>query len=438
MAALQWPCMGDPALAAKLAYALLFGGWSLFTPYMSVILRDKGMSPGEIGTATSARPLGVLVAAPLWTCLMDARGWLRPLMVAACSSAGAATVALYGAPAGGLTATAVAMLCFCNAPVGPVIDRCTLRLCSATGTDWGKQRLWGAVTWGLLCPVAGLAYDAGGLAAWIMPLAQAVALLGVAAVVCRGLPDTTAPARLSAMRRLAATACRPRFAWFLFAVASCATGLQLVSVFVFLRLKELGATRLLMGLSVSVSVSIEIPIFRVTGRALRTLGARGLLCVALLCQSTRFVGYSLLSNPWWVLTLEPLHGITFACFWSAAVNEVHAVAPEGTETAAQGLLSGIAFGLGPFIGTLVGGWIYNELGPAVMFRCYAALLAVVLCLSLLDIAFHGSGRHAGHQQLHEEEMGSPESGAELGSLGAAPPPDSVHPESPSSESASPG
>eukprot|EP01065_Artemidia_motanka_P047151 TRINITY_DN7313_c0_g1_i1.p1 TRINITY_DN7313_c0_g1~~TRINITY_DN7313_c0_g1_i1.p1 ORF type:complete len:465 (+),score=88.16 TRINITY_DN7313_c0_g1_i1:114-1508(+) len=370
-------------LPAKLAYGILFGGLAVFEPFLSVIFASKGLDPREVGALMSVAPFCKLVASPLWTILMDHLGMVKPLLVAASVLAGTLAVVCFLSGRAWASVAIVLFFIF-NAPIVPVTDRCTLKLSHNHGCDWGRQRLWGAVTWGCFAPLAGLAYDAGGAVAASMPVIHAVCLVVVAALVVR-MPVASDKTSWSTLRTLFREMCNLRFGWFLFSVACCATGLKLVSVFVFLRLEELGAPKALLGLSVTVSVVFEVPIFQKARTALKYLGARGLLCVALLCQCTRFVGYSLLTNPWFVLPLEPLHGITFACFCTAAVTEVHNTAPPGTETAAQGVLSAVIFGLGPLVGTSVGGYVYDAFSPAILFRGYAAVLATVLCVNLVDL-----------------------------------------------------
>ena len=58
--------------------------------------------------------------------------------------------------------------------------------------------------------------------------------------------------------------------------------------------------------------------------------------------AARCAGYAVLtefSNPWLVLLVEPLHGITFALFYTCGVTCAKRLFPEDRETLAQGLFS---------------------------------------------------------------------------------------------------
>ena len=60
----------------------------------------------------------------------------------------------------------------------------------------------------------------------------------------------------------------------------------------------------------------------------------------------RFLGYFLLTNPWFVLFLEPLHGITFGLMYAAASSYASSITPPGMHGTIQGLIGGIHFGTG--------------------------------------------------------------------------------------------
>ena len=70
-----------------------------------------------------------------------------------------------------------------------------------------------------------------------------------------------------------------------------------------------------MGLTITFTCASEIPIFACTGWLLRTFGVDPVLHVVLGVFVLRFLLYTYLpawNNPWLVLPIELLHGITFA------------------------------------------------------------------------------------------------------------------------------
>lgn len=111
---------------------------------------------------------------------------------------------------------------------------------------------------------------------------------------------------------------------------------------------------------------------------------QGLLILAGVCYATRVTAYTLFQDPWLVLTVEPLHGITFAFKQIAAVHYCAAIAPPGFETSAQGFKD-VVVQLGVITGTFGGGAVMQRFGSVVMFRCAAGMVAVAMtCFALAN------------------------------------------------------
>ena len=88
----------------------------------------------------------------------------------------------------------------------------------------------------------------------------------------------------------------------------------ILSSFLFLYIRSLGGSELVMGLSLTVTCVAEVPVFQFSGLILRKCGLMGTLCLSLFCYAIRFLLYSILNNPWAVLPIELLHGYAAPCF----------------------------------------------------------------------------------------------------------------------------
>nr|KAG5696510.1 hypothetical protein BaRGS_021046 [Batillaria attramentaria] len=137
----------------------------------------------------------------------------------------------------------------------------------------------------------------------------------------------------------------PRVSVFLFVVFVFGVFYGSVT-FVLWFIVELGAPPQLFGLCVVSSVILEVPTFFFSGRLIRRLGPVPCLCVSIATMSTRLLAYSLLGNPWLVLLIEPLHGVTFGLMLSSATTYASIVSPPGMSATTQGLVGGILFGSG--------------------------------------------------------------------------------------------
>lgn len=79
----------------------------------------------------------------------------------------------------------------------------------------------------------------------------------------------------------------------------------------------------------------ELPFFFLSGWILKKIGHIHAMSLVLIGFGVRFLLYSVLSNPWWVLPIELFQGVTFGLFYSTMTSYASIVAPTGTESTLQ-------------------------------------------------------------------------------------------------------
>jgi len=110
---------------------------------------------------------------------------------------------------------------------------------------------------------------------------------------------------------------------FMVAQITQSSGQAIVDQLVFLYFAdELGSSYTIMGMTVVLTIIFEIPIFQMAPWFLNKWGPGPLIPLAAISYVSRVIGYSLITNPIHVLWLEPLHGVTYACVATAGVEIV--------------------------------------------------------------------------------------------------------------------
>ncbi|CAN0074740.1 unnamed protein product [Ectocarpus sp. 6 AP-2014] len=173
---------------------------------------------------------------------------------------------------------------------------------------------------------------------------------------------------------------------FFMAVGLSGMGAGVIDTFLFIRLEELGGSHVLCGLARLIMCIAEVPFFYLSGPLIRRVGVRGVIALTQVAYLTRFIYYSVLRKPWWVLPAEVLHGLTFAAMWAATTEYAHGIAPAHLRTTIQGVVSGIHWGLGFGLGAVLGGLLYAGLGASRCFAVSAALPSLSLLLLVLPTA----------------------------------------------------
>lgn len=121
-----------------------------------------------------------------------------------------------------------------------------------------------------------------------------------------------------------------------------------IETFLFWYLNGMENTPVIFGLSLLVNCVSETVLLVFAGKVIKKIGQIPCLYMALCAYGLRFLGYSFLTNAWYVLPIEILHGVTFGFMWAGVTSYCSIIAPPGMSATIQGLLSGIHFGLGEY------------------------------------------------------------------------------------------
>jgi hypothetical protein len=142
---------------------------------------------------------------------------------------------------------------------------------------------------------------------------------------------------------------------------------------------------------VALTVIFEIPIFYLAPTLLRKFGPFVLLQIANAAYVTRVIGYTLIptGSVYFVLLLEPLHGVIYGCSQTGAVEFVSKLMPLGYEASGQGILY-LFRGLGGISGVSLGGFLKEQLGARVMYGTFAAIVAAGALVFALASTLRGT------------------------------------------------
>lgn len=345
-------------------YFCYFAAMASLMPFLALYYRQIGLTEVQIGLLTGIPPLLGLVAAPLWGGLADVSQQHRRLVTITVVGAMIAVALLSQVTALPWLITAVILYAFCNAPIIPLVDNSVLLLLGERKSEYGKQRLWGAVGWGVMATIVGALIERTSLT-W--GFVGSLFFMGCCLYAAQKLAVQSVSLGQPFWQgmRFFVT----QWPWLVFLITIFMNGVAsgVGNNFLFLYLDQMAASKTLMGLSLLVATASEVPIFFFGDRLLQRWGARGLLLLALGANVLRMFSYALMPAAWFVLPIHILHGLTFSAMWMASISYANRAAPPGMGATAQGLLSGISMSLAGAIGALVGGQLYERVGPAAMF-----------------------------------------------------------------------
>ncbi|XP_030846428.1 major facilitator superfamily domain-containing protein 6-like [Strongylocentrotus purpuratus] len=294
----------------------------------------------------------------------------------------------------------------------PLLDASTMTLIDeykerGQTFEYGRQRMWGGIAHGVLAPLSGIAVDAYAashpnafnkyLPAFVLFVSFLVLCAATASVIpIRAKPRTTESFAKNAKSFLLT----PKV--ILFFVIMFITGILLgfINTYLFLFLAEINGGATIMGLTLTGACAAEVPFMMFSSKLIDKIGHRGVIGIALFAFVLRFVGYSLLQNPWAVIPIELLHGVTYGSMWPACTSYIHLISPPDMAATMQSLTYSIRGGLGKGIGTIIGGVIYHNYGARNLFRGSAILSLVTLVVYfIISLIFDKREKSTGYDKL---------------------------------------
>lgn len=386
-------------------YLAYYAAGAFILPYYNLFFKHLGISGANIGLIAALRPWLSAPATSLWGWLADRYAIHRPMLLLTLAASTITrccmalplfnaqfatllavvllTEAIQGPPTM-LVRRLITLLCFvcihahgmcCTPPHHRIrkhththkettdkkqVDTATMATVR-NDHEYGKQRLWGTLGWGLLSPLAGWAvgrfgvgcggftgYAIGSVVCFATCLAIDFAPLYGATKqgTSHGASDAAAPllddsntARHGGHAddaivvvedaiptySLTQVLCRPAtIAWLLLSV-TMGYGIGAIEGFFFLYLDDLGAHPLLMGVDLAVTCAAEAPVFFLSSYLYRHVSVATALQIVLLAYIVRmgaYVALPLLPSPWCILPVDLLHGVTFGVGWSAGTIQV--------------------------------------------------------------------------------------------------------------------
>lgn len=172
-------------------------------------------------------------------------------------------------------------------------------------------------------------------------------------------------------------------------------------------LQDIGASINVMVTTVIASAFSEIPMQCITKRMIRFFGHHWVIFLSLFSYGGRFVYFSYFRNPWLIVPIELLHGLSYTAVHSACGSYAALVSLHGTEKTMKVIFSAVYHGFGMGIGGMAVALLYQLYGPRVVFRCaagvcgiYALVFALLQCILVLPDGDRSHGKIMEYQQIN--------------------------------------
>jgi len=345
-------------------------------PYLAPFWHALGFSPAQLGTMNAILP-GISVLTPfLWTAYADlARAGMRIFRrnIWVCAAAGLLLPWL-GTPA--LVATILVIYATFRTPLVPLANSMVLAAVGGRPQAYAAVRMWGTVGYIATAVGGGILADRVGLRPVIQGVGLSLLVCGaISWAACKEQRVDLPPARMADIlavlrdRRMLTLLAATSMAWMSYGP---------YTTFFTIQLGALGYSRTFAGIAWAVAAASELVVMACWTRLWPLLSARRWLGVAIAASAVRWFLFVLVRDPVSLLLVQLTNALTFGVFYLAAVEQVDALVPRTLRATAQGVLSSGTFGVGSFLGNLLGGLLYPVLGMTWLYFAAACVAAAGL------------------------------------------------------------
>ena len=250
-----------------------------------------------------------------------------------------------------------------------MLDSNTLEVTKKYQYSFGAVRVWGSIGWAISTWLVGTLIEALNIR-WLFY--AYIFLIALTFLFSLFQPKRELILRSSLVHGLRELF-RSDFILFLVSIFLLTTASGGVNTFFSLYLDQIGAGEGVIGFSWALAAISELPVMIFSGSILRRIGAGGLLKTAFFVFILRWLLYSVIDVPLWALLVQLLHGLSFAAFLIGGVTFVSERTPQGLSTTAQAIFNTVAFGLASIAGSMIGGYLYDTVGMAALFRIFSLI-----------------------------------------------------------------
>lgn len=293
---------------------------------------------------------------------------------------------------------ALFLITFCgtlfSSPTLALVDTATIQLLGTETYKYGKQRLTGSVGWGVGAFVVGASLTTTHKCSHsksyeivdYIPCFYTFAVLmflGLLVATRFHFDESSRASRSGGLRVGLRALKNPKYIMFLFTALYLGFLMAFIKTFLFWHLKDKGGSQLLFSIISAVNCFAEVSMYFLSAKLIKKIGHAKVLYLGLICYSIRLFYYSAIPNPWMVLAVELLPGITTAAVWAACLSYVSLNSGPGAATTMQCILHGMHWGLGYGAGEVIGGIMVHHYGAPFTFVFFGVMCIVVLAMYVL-------------------------------------------------------
>ncbi|XP_071847582.1 major facilitator superfamily domain-containing protein 6-like [Apostichopus japonicus] len=418
------PKISRAFLPVKATYLCYIGALVTLFPVLPVYLRYLGLSPSQIGLIRGVEPFLDFLVSPVWGSVADKFSIHKQMVLMNVCGVGGTYFSTIFVPGSGeynetatdgdgvldgagspenqwqrtrltfsLSLVLIATGQMFNAGVTPLMDANTQEMTKLhPGSTYGRQRLWGSIGGMVFSVSAGALMDLYAHNPFFLHEYTPAYVIFAILIILTLIPVWNidfAPHKPpeTFFRNIAQVFRNPRVVAFFLVMFTYGFSYG-QDTFKYLFLDELGSPHILRSLCPAANCAAELFFLYNSKYIIRKIGHENAFLLVIAAYAVRFLAYSFLWDPWWILPVELLHGICFGILWPAVTSFCNSVAPPGMAATMQTMAFAVTAGLSEGTGTILGGLFYEQYGARNLFRAMAGTCVAVFIIYRTFLCFY--------------------------------------------------
>ncbi|CCU80994.1 hypothetical protein HSACCH_02493 [Halanaerobium saccharolyticum subsp. saccharolyticum DSM 6643] len=393
-----------------------WSSWAVYGAYLVYYLSDLGYSNMRIGTLMSLRTFMGLIAPPIVGYICDRLENRKMVFIISMSLMGLVITPLtfYGDL---MLAVSIGIVGFLWEPQQSVLDSWILETSAHTAHNYGFMRAWGSIGFAIIVTVFGQVIDKFG---WRVHFLSYGVIIFILVIIALNIKDNsyselqqkeydlegieakdikTEDLKLAAVEEIESELDdknimrlfkNPDYIFILFITLMIFIPNQMIFVYLAPIIKSVGGDSTDLGYMFFFNALSEAPIFFAAKYFLEKYKTNSLLLFSAFFYLIRFIVAAVATSPVYFLFFGMLQSLSFGVFLVTVRYYVKLVAPAALKTTAQSIAMMSAFGAAGIIGSLLGGYLIDNFGMAVMFKV-VIFFASAAVLLLAFVVFKDSG-----------------------------------------------
>lgn len=341
----------------------------LITSFLPILFLHKGLSNTQIGLILSIGPIASLIAQPLSGYLSDL--WKTNKKVILVSLVGLVGSSFYMFQVHSFLFILLTyfVVVFFMSPISALSDSLSQKMANQLEISFGSIRLWGSAGFAITAVLAGQWFTKFGIEhlPWLF-LFFSIVTIGFGLF----LKDVKVSEKKISNQDFIDLLTNRKFVLFLVAVVFVTIAHRCNDSFIGLHLKQLGADESIIGWAWFIGVMTEVVVLALSHLWFKHYHELTFIAFAAFLYTLRFFIVALIQDPYVLLLIQPLHGLTFGLFFPAAFQYVTKIVNPEVQSTGHVLLAMVIFGVSGIIGNLLGGLVMEDYGGSILYYLLSA------------------------------------------------------------------